>query len=142
VLVFQHDAGKPTQRYAVTRYLQLSRRERQVMDILYRESRPTAARIRALMPDPPSYSAVRAVLRTLEEKGCVRHEEERLRYVYLPAVPRDKAQGTALGHLVRTFFGGSAEAAVVALVSDPDFSRAELDRLAQVIDKRRKEGQR
>jgi BlaI family penicillinase repressor len=124
----------------MTRYLQLSRRERQVMDVLFRESRLSAARIRALMPDPPSYSAVRAVLRTLEEKGCVRHEEEGLRYVYLPAVPREKAQETALGHLVRTFFDGSAEAAVVALVSDGELSRAELDRLARVIDKRRKEG--
>src|SRR6185503_15254023 len=103
-----------------SRYLQLSLRERQVMDILYREPRPTAARIRALMPEPPSYSAVRAVLRTLEEKGCIRHEEERLRYVYLPALPREKARGPALGHLVRTFFGGSAEAAVVALVSDSE----------------------
>jgi predicted transcriptional regulator len=126
----------------MSRYLQLSRRERQVMDILYRERRPTAARIRALMPDPPSYSAVRAVLRTLEEKGCIRHEEERLRYVYLPALPREKAQGTALGHLVRTFFGGSAEAAVVALVSGSELTRAELDRLAQVIDRKRREGRR
>jgi predicted transcriptional regulator len=124
----------------VSRYQQLSRRERQVMDILYRESRASAAHIRKAMPDPPSYSAVRAVLRTLEEKGCVRHEEEGLHYVYLPAVPRDKARESALGHLVRTFFGGSAEAAVVALVSDAELSRAELDRLARVIDKRRKEG--
>jgi BlaI family transcriptional regulator, penicillinase repressor len=126
----------------MTRYQQLSRRERQVMDVLFRESRLSAARIQALMPDPPSYSAVRAVLRTLEEKGCVRHEEEGLRYVYLPAVPREKAQETALGHLVRTFFDGSAEAAVVALVSDGELSRAGLDRLARVIDKRRKEGKR
>ena len=126
----------------MTRYLQLSRRERQVMDVLYREARISAARIQARMPDPPSYSAVRAVLRTLEEKGCVRHEEEGLRYVYLPAVPREKAQESALGHLVRTFFDGSAEAAVVALVSEGELSRAELDRLARVIDKRRKEGKR
>jgi predicted transcriptional regulator len=126
----------------MSRYLQLSRRERQVMDVLYRESRASAARIRALMPDPPSYSAVRAVLRTLEEKGCVRHEEEGLHYVFLPAVPRDKAKDSALGHLVRTFFGGSAEAAVVALVSDMDLSQPELDRLARIIDKRRKEGKR
>lgn len=126
----------------MTRYLQLSRRERQVMDVLFRESRLSAAHIQAQMPDPPSYSAVRAVLRTLEEKGCVRHEEEGLRYVYLPAVPREKAQESALGHLVRTFFDGSAEAAVVALVSEGELSRAELDRLARVIDKRRKEGTR
>jgi BlaI family penicillinase repressor len=126
----------------MSRYLQLSRRERQVMDVLYRESRVSAARVQALIPDPPSYSAVRAVLRTLEEKGCVRHEEEGLHYVYLPAVSREKAQESALGHLVGTFFDGSAEAAVVALVSDAELSRAELDRLARVIDKRRKEGKR
>ncbi|HET6898588.1 MAG TPA: BlaI/MecI/CopY family transcriptional regulator [Vicinamibacteria bacterium] len=126
----------------MSRYLQLSRRERQVMDVLYRESRVSAARIREAMPDPPSYSAVRAVLRTLEEKGCVRHEEEGLHYVYLPAVPREKAKDSALGHLVRTFFHGSAEAAVVALVSDSELSRAELDRLARIIEKKRKEGKR
>ncbi len=126
----------------MSRYLQLSRRERQVMDILYRESRASAVRIRELIPDPPSHSAVRAVLRILEEKGCVRHEAEGLHYVYLAAVPREKAQESALGHLVRTFFAGSAEAAVVALVSDSELSRAELDRLARVIDKRRKEGKR
>ena len=126
----------------MSRYLQLSRRERQVMDVLYRESRVSAARIRAVMPDPPSYSAVRAVLRTLEEKGCVRHKEEGLHYVYLPAVPREKAKDSALGHLVRTFFDGSAEAAVVALVSDAELSRAELDRLARIIDRKRKEGKR
>jgi BlaI family transcriptional regulator, penicillinase repressor len=126
----------------MSRYLQLSRRERQAMDILYRESRASAARIRELMPDPPSYSAVRALLRTLEDKGCVRHQEEGLHYVYLPAVTLEKAQETALGHLVRTFFEGSAEAAVVALVSDSELSRAELDRLARVIDKKRKEGKR
>jgi BlaI family transcriptional regulator, penicillinase repressor len=126
----------------MSRYLQLSRRERQAMDILYRESRASAARIRELMPDPPSYSAVRALLRTLEDKGCVRHQEEGLHYVYLPAVALEKAQETALGHLVRTFFEGSAEAAVVALVSDSELSGAELDRLARVIDKKRKEGKR
>jgi BlaI family penicillinase repressor len=126
----------------LTRYLQLSRRERQVMDVLYRESRVSAARVQAQMPDPPSYSAVRAVLRTLEEKGCVRHEEEGLHYVYMPAVPREKAKDSALGHLVRTFFGGSAEAAVVALVSDLELSRAELDRIAKLIEKRRKGGKR
>ena len=126
----------------MSRYLQLSRRERQIMDVLYREPRVSAARIRSQMPDPPSYSAVRAVLRTLEEKGCVRHEEEGLHYVYVPAVPREKAQESALGHLVRTFFDGSAEAAVVALVSDQELSRAQLDRLARVIDKRRKDGKR
>jgi len=124
----------------MSRYLQLSRRERQVMDVLYRETRASAAGIRERMPDAPSYSAVRAILRVLEEKGYVRHEEEGLHYVYLPAVPRDEAKESALKHLVRTFFDGSVEAVVLALVSGREVSRAELDRLARVIAKRRKEG--
>jgi BlaI family penicillinase repressor len=79
-------------------------------------------------------------LRVLEEKGCVKHEEEGLRYVYVPIVPRDEAKESALKHLVRTFFGGSVEAAVTTLVSGRKLSRAELDRLARVIDERRKGG--
>jgi BlaI family penicillinase repressor len=124
----------------MTRYLELSRREREVMDILYLETRASAARIRSAMRKPPSYSAVRATLRVLEEKGCVKHEEEGLRYVYVPIVPRDEAKESALKHLVRTFFDGSVEAAVTTLVSGRELSRAELDRLARVIDKRRKGG--
>jgi BlaI family transcriptional regulator, penicillinase repressor len=124
----------------MSRYLELSRRERQVMDILYLEARASAARIRGLMRKPPSYSAVRAILRVLEEKGCVRHEAEGLRYVYVPIVPRDEAKESALKHLVRTFFDGSVEAAVTTLVSGRELSRAELERLARVIDKRRKGG--
>lgn len=120
-------------------YLHLSRRERQVMDVLYREARATVARIRELMPDPPSYSAVRALMRVLEEKGCVRHEEVGLQYVYAPSVPREEAKDSALGHIVRTFFGGSAEAAVAALVSGHEFSRDELDRLSRLIAKAKKE---
>jgi BlaI family penicillinase repressor len=124
----------------MSRYLGLSRREREVMDILYLNARASAARIRDLMRDAPSYSAVRAILRVLEEKVCVRHEEQGLRYVYVPIVPRDEAKESALKHLVRTFFDGSVEAAVVTLVSGRELSRAELDRLARVIAKRRKEG--
>ena len=127
---------------AKSSYSQLSRRERQVMDILYREERASAALIRERMPDPPSYSAVRALLRVLEEKGCIRHEEENLHYVYLPTVPRDQAKRSALRHLVGTFFGGSVEAAVSTLVSGDELSKAELDRLARLIDKRRKEKER
>jgi predicted transcriptional regulator len=108
------------------------------MDVLYLEPRASVARIRERVPDAPSYSAVRALLRVLEEKGCVRHEAEGLHYVYLPAVPRDEAKDSALKHLVRTFFDGSAEAVVLSLVSSREISRAELDRLALVIDKRRK----
>lgn len=123
----------------MSRYLQLTRRERQVMDVLYLEPRASVARIRERMPEAPSYSAVRALLRVLEEKGCVRHETENLHYVYLPAVPREEAKESALKHLVRTFFDGSAEAVVLSLVSGREISRAELDRLASAIDKRRKE---
>jgi BlaI family transcriptional regulator, penicillinase repressor len=123
-------------------YLHLTRRERQVMDVLYREGRASAVRVREAMPDPPSYSAVRALLRVLEEKGCLRHEEEGLHYVYLPAVTREEAKHSTLRHLVRTFFGGSTEAAVAALVKGDELSKAELDRLAKLIEKRRKEGDR
>jgi predicted transcriptional regulator len=119
-------------------YLHMSRRERQVMDILYREGRATVARIREQIPEPPTYSAVRALMRVLEEKGRVRHEEVGLQYVYAPAVPRDEAKESAMGHLVRTFFGGSAEEAVAALVSGHEFSRDELDRLGRLIARAKK----
>ncbi len=124
----------------MSRYLELSRRERQVMDVLYLETRASAARIRSAMRKPPSYSAVRAILRVLEKKG-LRHARGggpplRLR----PIVPRDEAKESALKHLVGTFFDGSVEAAVTTLVSGRELSRAELDRLARVIDKRRKGG--
>jgi predicted transcriptional regulator len=109
------------------------------MDVLYREERASAARIRERMPDPPSYSAVRALLRVLEEKGVIRHEVQDMHYVYLAAVPRDEAKRSALRHLVGTFFGGSVEAAVATLVSGDELSKAELDRLGRMIDKRRKE---
>ena len=122
----------------MSRYLKLSRREREVMDILYLEGRASAARIRTLMREPPSYSAVRALLRVLEGKGCVRHEEAGLRYVYLPTISRSEAKQSALKHLVRTFFDGSVEAAVAALVSGRELSRAELERLSRMIAERRK----
>src|ERR1044072_879198 len=101
----------------------LSRRERQIMDILYQRSRATAAEIHEALPDAPSYSAVRAKLRVLEEKGHVRHEEESLRYVYVPTVARDTARRSPLRHLVSTFFEGSVEQAVTALL---DLSSANL----------------
>jgi predicted transcriptional regulator len=120
----------------------LSRRERQIMDILYRRGRVSASEIHEAMPDPPSYSAVRATLRILEEKGHVRHEEEGLRYVYVPTVARSKATRTALKHLLETFFGGSPEKAVAALLdaSSSELSQEELDRIARLIEKARKEG--
>ena len=120
----------------------LSRRERQMMDILYRSGRATAAEIQAALPDAPGYSAVRATLRILENKGHVRHEGEGLKYVYLPTVGREKATRSALSHLVETFFDGSPEKAVAALLdsSTSSLSPAELDRLAELIERARKEG--
>jgi predicted transcriptional regulator len=120
----------------------LSRRERQIMDILYRRGRATAAEVREALPDPPGYSAVRALLRILEDKGHARHEEVGPKYVYRPAVARDKATRSALRHLVDTFFNGSPEKAVAALLdaSAAELSPAELERLAGLIDKARKEG--
>src|SRR3954466_11091420 len=87
----------------------LSRRERQIMEVIYRRGQATAAEVMEEMPDPPSYSAVRAMLRVLEEKGHLRHDQQGPRYVFLPTVPRDKARRSALKQLVRTFFDGSAE---------------------------------
>jgi len=120
----------------------LSRRERQMMDILYRRGRATASEIHEAMPDAPSYSAVRATMRILEEKGHVRHEEADLRYVYVPTVPREKATRSALNHLVETFFDGSAGNAAAALLdaSARSLKEEELDRLAQLIEKARHEG--
>ncbi|HYT68157.1 MAG TPA: BlaI/MecI/CopY family transcriptional regulator [Vicinamibacterales bacterium] len=120
----------------------LSRRERQILDILYKQGQATAADVQAALPEPPSYSAVRALLRILEEKGHVRHEQDGPRYVYLPTVPRDNAQRSALRHILHTFFDGSAEQAITALLGDSSarFSSAELDRLARMIDTARKSG--
>ena len=120
---------------------QLSRRERQIMDVIYRHGKVTAAEVLAELPDPPSYSAVRAMLRLLEEKGHVRHEQDGPRYVYTPTVNRDKARRSALRHLVRTFFDGSTEDAVAALLqNDAGMRDEELERLSQLIDAAKKEG--
>jgi predicted transcriptional regulator len=120
----------------------LSRRERQIMDVLYERGRASAAEVLEAMPDPPSYSAVRAMLRVLEEKGHATHEQDGARYIYAPAVPREAARASALQRLVQTFFGGSAEQAVAALI---DMSREELDdeqlrRMSRLIERARKEG--
>lgn len=125
-----------------TPHLHLSRRERQIMDALYMLSRGTAAEILAAIPDPPGYSAMRAHLRTLEDKGHVRHEAEDLRYVYLPVVPQAKARKGALRHLVDTFFGGSAAQAAAALIDggSAQLSGEDLDRLSDLIEKARREG--
>ena len=121
---------------------ELSRRERQIMDVLFRMEQATVSDVQAAMPDPPSYSAVRAMLRILEEKGHVRHEQDGPRYVYLPTVARDRAKQTALRHVLQTFFDGSAEQAISALLdqSDTRLSDRELDRLAKLIDQARRTG--
>ncbi len=120
-------------------YLQLSRRERQIMDVLYRDGRASAAQVRAQMPAAPGYSAVRALLRILEEKGCVTHEADGNTYIFSPVVPREAVKRSALGHLVRTFFEGSAEQAVAALVTQEKLSAEELARLAKLIEAARRE---
>ncbi len=122
----------------------LARRERQIMDILYRRGRATASEVMEDLSGNPSYSTVRTQLRVMEEKGHVRHEEEGLRYVYTPAVPRHTARKSALRHLIETFFDGSAEKTVAALLGSEGarMSDEELDRIAELIDKARKEGAR
>lgn len=120
----------------------LSRREREIMEVLYASDALTAAEVRERMPDPPGYSAVRALLRILEEKGHIRHEERGPRYVYSPVVSRAKARKSALKQLVQTFFDGSPEQAVAALIDESrsKLGAAELDRLAELIAEARKEG--
>ncbi len=119
----------------------LSRRERQIMDILYEQGSVSAAGVLERLPDPPSYSAVRAALRVLEEKGHITHKRDVHRYRFRPVVSRRRAQKKATSHLLKTFFDGSAEKAVAALIEDrEDFDGAELDRIAALIDKARKEG--
>lgn len=120
----------------------LSRRERQIMDVIYRRGRATAAEVAEGLPDPPSYSAVRAMLRLLEEKGYLRHEADGPRYVFLPTLARDKARRSALKQMLQTFFDGSTEQAVATLLdlSRSKLSGDELDRLSQLIDEARKDG--
>jgi len=123
-------------------HLNLSRRERQIMDVLYRRARATVAEVHQALPDRPSYSAVRALLRILEQKGHVRHEIDELRYVYLPTVARERARRSAVRHLVETFFDGSTEQAVAALIDSASthLSAEEIDRLSGLIAKAKKEG--
>src|SRR6478609_3097898 len=118
----------------------LSRRARQILDILYERGQATAAEVQAALPEPPSYSAVRALLRILEDKGHVRHQQDGPRYVYLPTIARENAKRSALRHVLRTFFDGSAEQAISALLdeSSTKLSPAELDRLARMIDDARR----
>ena len=122
--------------------LRLSRRERQIMDVLFRRGRATAGEVLVELPDPPSYSAVRAHLKTLEEKGHARHEAVNLRYVYMPVMRPEQARRNALRHLVDTFFEGSVSRAAAALLDSRSARLApgELDRLSQLIEKARQGG--
>jgi len=122
----------------------LSRRERQIMDILYRLGRATAAEVQAQLTGRPAYSTVRAQLRVLEEKGHLRHEEHGLRYVYIPKLPRQKIQQSALKHLVDTLFEGSAEKVVAALLGKgaSSITEEQLERMSEMIEKAMKEGKR
>jgi len=124
--------------------ISLSRRERQILDILYARGRATSAEILATLPDPPSYSTTRALLRILEQKGHVRHEEDGPRYVFIPCVPRQEASVMALRHVLNTFFDGSAVAAAATLVdgSASKLSAEELDRLKVRIEHARRRGGR
>ena len=128
---------------AVTAKLaKLSRRERQCLDVLYQRGEATVAEVMEALTDPPSYSAVRATLNVLLEKGHAIHRQDGPRYVYLPAIPADTARNAAVQHLVKTFFGGSTEQAMVALleISDTKTSRDAIERLSQRIQAARKEG--
>jgi BlaI family penicillinase repressor len=119
----------------------LSRRERQILDILYERGRATAAEVQAGLPDPPSYSTIRALLRVLEEKGHVQHQSAGQRYVFSPKVPRERARRTALKRLLQTFFNDSVGEAVATLlnVSEAKLTRQELDRIEALIEQARKE---
>jgi predicted transcriptional regulator len=120
---------------------ELTRRERQIMDVIYMRGRATAAEVRREIPDPPSYSAVRALLRLLEEKGHLTHEQDGPRYVFSPTTPRRKAGVTALERLVVTFFDGSAERLVSTLLDSTsvEVSDDELERIARLIEQARRE---
>ena len=120
----------------------LSRRERQILDVLYKAERATAADVQAAMPNAPSYSAVRTLLRILEDKGHVRHEQDGTRYVYTPTVERERAKRSAMRHMLNTFFEGSTTQAIAALLDEDakQLSAEDLERLTAMIERARKEG--
>ena len=120
----------------------LSRREREMMDIIFRATKATAGEVMEAMADPPSYSAVRATLRVLEQKGLLRHEDDGTRYVYRPTLNRDKARLSALDHVLATFFDGSVAHVVATLIerSGEELSDQELDHIAGLIEHAKKEG--
>ena len=119
----------------------LSRRERQIMDVIYERGRATAAEILAALPDPPSYSAIRALIKVLEDKGHVKHQEDGPRYVFTPSVPRSTARRNAVKHLLQTFFDDSAGEAVASLLgsSSKKLKPEELDKIEELIAKARKD---
>ena len=121
---------------------ELGRRERQIMDIIYKLGRASVTEVQSELPDPPSYSAVRAMLGFLEDKGYLKHEQSGLKYVYIPTTDRQKARTSALEHLVKTFFGGSATDAAAALIELPDSGVPEKERLRllSAIQKAKQEG--
>ena len=123
-------------------HLDLGRRERQIVEAVYRRGRASVGDVLAELPDPPSYSAVRATLGKLERKGYLRQEEDGPRYVYVPAVPREKARRTALKNLLNTFFNGSATQAVVALLqmADTELPADVIERLGERVRRARREG--
>lgn len=120
----------------------LSRRERQIMDIIYQRGQATAAEVQESLPDPPSYSAVRAMLRLLDEKGYLKHEQDGPRYLFKPTLAREKARKSAMKQMLETFFDGSTEQAVAALLnlSKSKLGKEELDRMSQMIETAKKEG--
>lgn len=120
----------------------LSRRERQIMDFLFQRGKASVGEVMEGIPDPPGYSAVRATLRTLEQKGRVSHEEDGRAYIYRPTLRRDAARKSALTHVLKTFFDNSAEQAVAALLElkGPKLSEAELDRVSRMVENAKKEG--
>jgi BlaI family penicillinase repressor len=120
----------------------VSRRERQILDVLYKAGRATAADIQQALPAAPSYSAVRTLLRILEDKGHVRHEQDGSRYIYIPTVAPERAKRSALQHMLNTFFAGSTTQAIAALLDEDssELSEKDLDRLRAVIERARKEG--
>jgi len=122
--------------------LDLGRRERQIMEVVYRLGRASASEVRAQLADPPSYSAVRAMLRILEEKGHLRHKQDGIKHVYFPTVAGDDIRETAMKHVLRTFFAGSTAAAMATLLeaSDEPPSEQELDTLARLIENAREQG--
>lgn len=121
---------------------QLSRRERQIMDIIYQLGQATAAEVLERLPDPPTNSAVRTMLKLLEEKGFLKHKQEGVRYIFLPTLAREKAGKSALKQLVNTFFDGSESEAVAAILdlSRTKISQEELDRLSELINEARRKG--